>query len=155
MIEQDGIGWYNFTNGFISKKWRLIQWAHLRELRSRKSPDLWIARFQRKMWDIAWTLWQQRNEFLHNDGRTIHYQESAAVTREIRKEYVMAGNGLPPSYHHLFLGNIEELINQPIHIKQEWLKSVWVARDHHRPEKVEPRDSIAEAFYLRWKEKFK
>jgi hypothetical protein len=151
MIEQDGIGWYNFTNGFISKKWRMIQRAHLKELRSRKSPDLWIARFQRRLWDIAWTLWQHRNEFLHNDGRTIHYQESAAITREIRKEYVMAGNGLPPSYQHLFQGDIEELVNQPIHMKQEWLKSIWVARDHYSSGSLQPRDEIAEAFYLRWK----
>ena len=53
MIEQDGIGWYNFTNGFISKKWRLIQRAYFKDLRSMKSPELWIARFQRRIWEIA------------------------------------------------------------------------------------------------------
>ena len=114
-----------------------------------KSPELWIARFQRRIWEIAWQLWQQQNKFLHNDGRTIHFQETAAVNREIRKEYVMAGVGLPPSYQHLFQGDREEeVITQSIHTKQEWLKSVWVARDHHMPRQVRPRDGIAEAFYL-------
>jgi hypothetical protein len=153
MIEQDGIGWFNFINGFISTKWRLIQTAHFKDMRSLKSPILWISRFQRRIWLIPWQLWQQRNDVLHNDGRTIHFQESAAVNREIRKEYVMAGEGLPASYQHLFQGNEEDLIRQPIHKKQEWLKSVWVARDHYMPRQVGHRNGIAEAFYLRWKKR--
>ena len=54
MVEQDGIGWYNFTNGFISKKWRLIQIAYFRDLRSLKSAELWISRFQKRIWLIPW-----------------------------------------------------------------------------------------------------
>ena len=148
MIEKDGIGWYNCINGFISRKRRLIQRAYFKDLRSMKSPELWIARFQRRIWEIAWWLWQRQNEFLHNDGRTIHFQETAALNRETRKEYLMTGIGLPLSYQHLFQGDREDLITQPIHAKQEWLTSVWVARDHHMPTQVRPRDGIAEAFYL-------
>ena len=119
-----------------------------------KSPILWILRFQKRIWEIPWLMWQHRNEFLHNDGKTIHFQESAAINREIRKEYLLTGNGLPQPYQHLFQGNEEELINQSSFIKQEWLMSVWVARDHHMPEHVGPRNGIAEAYYLRWKKKF-
>ena len=154
MVEQDRIGWNNFINGFISTKWRVIQKAYLKDLGSMKSPDLWISRFQKRIWWIPWQLWQHRNEFLHNDGKTIHFQETAAVNREIRREYLMTGQGLPRPYQHLFQGNVNDLINQSIFTKQEWLKSVWTARDHHMPAQVRPRDSIAEASYLRWKKIF-
>ena len=30
MVKQDIIIWYNFSNGFISKKWRIIQKAYLK-----------------------------------------------------------------------------------------------------------------------------
>ena len=154
MIDQDSIGWHNLTNGFISRKWRIIQKAYFKDIGSMKSPILWISRFQKRIWEIPWLMWQHRNEFLHNDGKTIHFQESAAINREIRKEYLLTGNGLPQPYQHLFQGNEEELINQSSFIKQEWLMSVWVARDHHMPEHVGPRNGIAEAYYLRWKKKF-
>ena len=154
MIDQDSIGWYNFTNGFISRKWRLIQKAHFKDIRSLKSPDLWMTKLQRRIWEIAWQMWRHRNDFLHNDGTTIHFQESAATNREIRKEYDITGNGLPASYQYLFQGDIETLINCSIHTKQDWLRSVWVARDHHMPTQVGPRDSLAESSYLRWKNKF-
>ena len=155
MVEQDSIGWYNLTNGFISKKWRTIQKAHFKDIGSMKSPILWISRFQKRIWEIPWQMWQHRNEFLHNDGRTIHFQEIAAINCSIRTEYNMSWNGLPESYQHLFRGDIENLIEQNIHIKQAWLMSVWVARDHHTPTQVGPRrDRIAEGFYLWWKKKF-
>ena len=151
MIDQDSIGWYNFTNGFISKKWRITQQAHMKDLRSMRSPDLWMTRLQRRIWEIAWQMWRHRNEFLHNDGTTIHFQETAAMNREIRNEYEIGGNDLPAKYQYLFHGDVEELIQRSIHLKQDWLRSVWVARDHHTPALVGPRDGIAEGFYLRWK----
>jgi hypothetical protein len=52
MVKQDSIGWYNLINGFISKKWQIIQKAHFRDIRSMKSPILWILRFQRRIWEI-------------------------------------------------------------------------------------------------------
>ena len=154
MVEQDSIGWYNMTNGFISKKWRIIQRAHLRDIGSMKSPELWTARLQRRIWEIAWKMWQHRNDFLHSDGRTIHFQESAAINQEIRNEYNSTGNGIPASYQYLFQGNIDHLLLQPIAARQEWLRNVWAARDHHSPMLVGPRNAMAEAFYLRWKKNF-
>ena len=153
MIDQDNIGWYNFTNGFISKKWRIIQKAYFKDLRCQKSPDLWMAKCQLRIWEIAWLMWHHRNEFLHNDGKTIHFQEISATNQEIRNEFVTSGVDLPATYHHLFQINVEELINSSIFKKQEWLTSVWVARDHHMPALVRPRNEIAEAFYIRWKKK--
>ena len=149
MIDQDSIGWYNFTNGFISKKWCLIQQAHLKDQRSLKLPNLWMARFQRQIWEIAWQMWQHHKEFLHNDGTTIHFQEIAVTNQEIRNEYMKTGsNGLPASYQHLFWGNIEDLIKASISMTQGCLLSVWVVRDHHMPAQVGPRDGIVKVFYL-------
>ena len=154
MIDQDSIGWYNMTNGFISKKWRIIQRAHLKEIGSLKSPELWITRLQRRIWEIAWEMWQHRNEFLHSDGSTIHFQESAAINTEIRNELQISGNGLPARYQYLFLRDIDHLMGLTIFAKQEWLMTVWVARDHHSPAQVGPRNALAEAFYHRWKQNF-
>jgi hypothetical protein len=154
MMEQDSIGWNNFVSGFISKKWVVIQQAYLSDIGSMRSPILWISRFQKRIWEIPWQLWQHRNEFLHNDGKTIHFKEAAAINNEIRKELNISGHGLPDKYQHLFQLSLEDRLKQPIEIKRDWLMSVWVARDHHSPTQVGQRNKIAEGFYLRWKKKF-
>jgi hypothetical protein len=151
MIEQDNIGWFNFINGFISNKWRVIQTAHFKELGSMKSAILWISRFQKRIWMIPWLLWQHRNEFLHNDGSTLHFQETAAINRAIRKEYRNTENNLPVSHRHLFHRNVEDLIKKNISTKITWLISVWTAQDHHTPILQDARDEMVEAIYSRWR----
>ena len=155
LAEQDVIGWNNLFNGFISSQWKIIQQKYLREIGSMKSPILWISRFQRRIWEIPWALWQHRNGFLHNDGTTIHFQETVAINNEIRAEYGIRGGDLPVSYLHLFQHPIEVLIKQSIFSRCEWLTSVWVTRDHHTPDHGRLRNEIAVAFYNRWKKQFK
>ena len=67
--DQNLIGWHNLISGFISKQWRLIQQTHLKEIGSMKSPILWISRFQRRIWEIPWALWQHRNDSCTTMGR--------------------------------------------------------------------------------------
>jgi hypothetical protein len=155
MIDQDNIGWFNFTNGFLARKWRIIQTAYFKDIRTQRSPDLWMAKCQLRIWEIAWMMWQHRNDFLHNDGKTIHFQEVSAINRSIRIEFTRAGNGLPAIYQHLFQINIDDLLASSTSMKQEWLTSVWAARDHFTPNNGGIRDEIAEAFYTRWINKFK
>jgi hypothetical protein len=152
--EQSTIGWDQMLQGFTSLQWKEIQARHLRSIGSWKSPILWISKFQKRIWEIPWMLWQHRNEFLHSDGSTIHYQETVAINNEIRAEYNIRGGDLPVSYLYLFQQPMEVLLNQPIITRCEWLASVWSARDHHTPDHGRIRNDIAESFYLRWKKQF-
>jgi hypothetical protein len=152
MAQQARIGWYNFLNGFIARQWRLIQRQHLLDIGSQKSARLWMTRLQHHIWEMAWKMWQHRNEYLHKDGSTIHFQENAAVDDEIRREYSMSVAGLPTCYNHLFTTNLIRLLRSPISIRRDWLISVWAARDHHTPLHGRQRNVIAIAYYKRWKE---
>ena len=154
MVEQGGIGWDNLICGFATKKWHSIQKSHMAEQGSRKSPKLWMARFQWRIWEIAWTMWLHRNEHLHHDGKTIHFREAAAIDSEIQRESEVGLAGLPASYQYLFITTPQHRIRQPISSKQEWLTTLWAARDHHTPA-VSDRCDIASAFYLRWKKRMK
>jgi hypothetical protein len=152
--EQTTLGWNNLLCGFLSSQWRALQQQHLRDLGSRKSAILWISRFQRRIWEIPWSLWQHRNGFLHNDGTTIHFHETVAINNEIRAEYNTRGDDLPASYLHLFHTPLDNILQLPIFTKREWLLSVWVAQDHHNPHRTRPRNETAVAFYDRWKRQF-
>ena len=140
-------------DGFIVNDWRQHQEDYMNSIGSMKCPLLWMARFQRKIWEIAWIMWEHRNNTLHNDGTTFHQHEMRAIDSEIITELTRGIDNLPPArYSHLFQRTILYHLSQPLHLKQMWLSSVWLARDMHDPNQQErQRCNTATAFFDRWK----
>jgi hypothetical protein len=150
--QQRRLGWASFIEGYWSKEWRKCQSEYLQRLKSQKSSLLWISRVQRKIWMIAWEMWEHRNTKLHNDGTTIHIYETDALNHEINQEWTTGIDQLPPKYAHLFTGTKEDRLNENIHQKLMWLTSIWTARDNeiHIGQMRRRHPSIV-TIYDRWK----
>ena len=151
VLQQDSLGWNNFLHGFISIKWRQAIDMHFQHINSKKSSTLWVSRLVKKIWDIQRQLWNDRNEALHGDGNTIHVEEITAINEEVLSQWTEGSRHLPTRYHHLFKGEFRLLYQSDYHRKQQWLTSIWLAREKHSPLPV-TRNSIAENFYKRWHE---
>jgi hypothetical protein len=151
VLQQDSLGWNNFLHGFISSKWRQAIDMHFKKINSKKSSTLWVSRLVRKIWDIQRQLWNDRNEALHGEGNTIHVEEITAINEEVLSQWTKGSRHLPTRYHHLFKGEFRLLYQSDYHRKQQWLTSIWLAREKHSPLPV-TRNSIAENFYKRWHE---
>jgi hypothetical protein len=152
--QQRRLGWASFIEGYWSSYWRHCQSDYLKGLQSRKSSLLWISRVQRRIWLIAWELWEHRNSQLHNKGNTIHSYEMQELDIEIRNEWGSGLDQLPQTYTHLFDGSLENRITDNVHQKLMWLISVWTARDneiHVGP--MRQRSSTILTIYDRWKKK--
>ncbi len=59
---QDKITWRAAFEGFWSTKWALAQERYYRHRGSQKSGYRWLVRLIRRIWEIAWDLWEDRNE---------------------------------------------------------------------------------------------
>ena len=129
------------------KEWRLHQAEHMKAIRMRRCPLLWMARLQRKIWEIAWTMWEHRNNTLHNDGTTFHQHEMRAVDSAIVTEWTNGLDGLPPQhYSFLFTGSLQLRLSENIHQKQMWLCTVWSARDRQMTNNTRQQNDVALAF---------
>jgi hypothetical protein len=102
--KQRCIGWRSFIEGFWTTEWRICQTEYPSQYNSQKSCILWISRVQRKIWHIAWSMWDQPNEYLHHKGETIHAFEMRALDSEINTEWDTGIDQLPLSYNYLFQG---------------------------------------------------
>ena len=149
ILQQDELGWGNLLKGFIGIQWRMVVEQHFLSINSQKSSVLWTSKLIRKIWDLQHQLWDDRNDTLHGDGQTIHLEELNAINEEITKQWIAGSNHLPSCYRHLFQGEFRTLYQANIHHKQQWLTSVWLAREKHSP-LLMTRNAIAETFYLRW-----
>jgi hypothetical protein len=85
---------------------------------------------QQRIWLIAWNMWEHRNNYLHNDGRTIHSFDTKALNEEIKEEWTLGLDQLDPSYSHLFNGHLNERIEDTTSNKLMWVSSVWSAQDN-------------------------
>jgi hypothetical protein len=123
-------------------------------MKSQKSSILWISCIQRWIWLIAWNLWEHRNQFLHNEGRTIHLYETQALDEEIALKWETGIGQLPPKNSHLFQGDIQTRLEEPINTKMMWILSVWSARDNDiNIGPMQLRNSHIINLFDRWKSK--
>ena len=125
---QHRIGWQQFLEGFWSVHWQECQTAHLQEIKSQKSAALWMSKTQRKIWMIAWELWQDRNNCLHNKNKSTHPTVQNAMKSEITAQWAEGLSTLPARYSHLFQGTLEAKLKTDSYHQRIWLHTVWAAR---------------------------
>ena len=74
--EQDLIGWYQFLLGRVGRKWSDAQQRYIDSLYKRNTGRRWTISLIQKALDVAWDMWEQRNDIKHN---TLHPRAAAAV----------------------------------------------------------------------------
>jgi hypothetical protein len=62
---QTRIGWKNFLDGFISIEWRQVQDKYYAWLAIRRTGRRWVTALLDKLWDVSWTMWDDRNDALY------------------------------------------------------------------------------------------
>ena len=148
---QNQIGWQSFIEGFLAKEWTLCQKEHMRK--SKKSPTLWMAKLQNKIWQIAWTMWEHRNKHLHEKNEHEHITSLEALNEQIRIEMEKGLETLPRRYSRLFKTSLQVRLKDSTEHKRQWLTSVWAARDRIHQDEGQGRDAEVRIFYDRWKKR--
>lgn len=82
----------------------------------------------KKLWDVAWDLWEQRNGFLHDAEYRATLHNTASLDSEIRFHFWQGASHLPQWVQYLFEGSLSELLTTSVRHRQKWLKSVVAAR---------------------------
>jgi hypothetical protein len=128
--EQDAIGWSNFMYGWLTSKWATIQNEHYQRIGLRRNGLRWTVAIIQKLWDIAWDLWEQRNDYLHAQDNPDLLQAMAEIDNEIRQQFCRGPATLPQRTHYLFSGTVEDLLATSLPHRKKWLATVHKARDH-------------------------
>jgi hypothetical protein len=99
---QDKIGWYNFVLRRMSKKWSDSQQRYIDSMRRKNSGRRWTLLVIQKALDIAWDMWEQRNDINQN---TMHPRRAAnmeEIKAQLQESYGCGRNSLLPIDQHLF-----------------------------------------------------
>lgn len=149
ILQQDLIGWEGLLNGFLAKGWRTYIQSKLDDIGSQRSSILWMVNLQRRLWEIPWEMWNNRNRILHNDGNSTHQQEMVYLEEAIRLEWTTGLHNLPPRYSRLFTGSVDRLLRDPHIMQKQWITSVWAARSRCTEDMFDIDTSDLQ-FYQNW-----
>jgi hypothetical protein len=93
VAEQDIIGWQNFVEGKISRRWRLLQEEYLHDSDSTQLVTKWASGLVLHLLELTHSQWKVRSTYLHerNHQGLCHKQAvklEMDITMEFAKGYV-------------------------------------------------------------------
>jgi hypothetical protein len=116
---QDQCGWRNFFEGLIVSVWQVAVQQYFKRVHSTKSPCRWLSALIRKMWLIAWDLWEHRNGYLHDKETSILITQ---LNSQIAKQFVSGMQTLDAPTKTLFKPGLQAILAKPLEVKQQWLR---------------------------------
>jgi hypothetical protein len=84
--DQNKIGWNGILEGCLGKHWIVQQGKYYSKHKIKKREEKWATLVVRRLWKIAWALWEHRNDKEHTNDKEKEYTElQMAVEEEIAK----------------------------------------------------------------------
>ena len=142
-IQDQGIGWTSFFEGCIATEWTKIQEAYYKRIGSRKSGRRWTIELIKKLFNVAWDLWDHRNDVNNAKKNQATLYNMKKVDPEIRSQFRRGSESMPQRYEYLFAGSVEDLLKSSVQHRLSWIKSVRKARSMNTTRKERREQSFA------------
>ena len=123
IIDQNNIGWDRFAFGYVSNKWKIVlsSWTG-----NRYSPS--VQSLIKTIWEAGYKLWDERNEWVHNDKDIKQAKKINEINRMIMNEYRSGTTHLPIEEQELLRRPILETLSSTRSVKKNWLGRMYAAR---------------------------
>ena len=147
--QQSKIGWNNLLQGFFATEWLDCIQHQLHTIKSRKSAVVALSLLQKRLWKVAFKLWEHRNSFKHDTKMRLCNHDHTSLQDEIIKEWRTGKDLMHARFAYLLDGTIADIFCKSIHAKKQWLFTIWCARDTSIGPPRNRQGPIQE--YLNWK----
>jgi hypothetical protein len=121
LAAQDRIGWLAFFEGCSAVEWSGVQEAHFLWLGCRNTGKRWATSLIEKLWEIAWDLWDHRNQIKSNLETAQDLMRHDSILLTVRSEYATSRIGLPRRDWLLFKCPLLTLLETSPHYLDAWL----------------------------------
>ena len=125
VYRQRAIGWSEAIFGCWDRNWITLQQSHFTARELRHQGYSWLTRLIKRVWQIAWALWEHRNETLH-ESQTLHSR--MALYSAIENQYDMGFRDFPPQLRRRIIIPFSHLVTKPIHYLEMWLQRIKAER---------------------------
>jgi hypothetical protein len=126
--QQDTIGGRQLFEGWLHFEWESIQEKYYLEINSRRSGKRWTVAVITKLWDVAWDMWELRNEVYHNTTNRALQEDTHSLDLQVRELLQQISLiGLLPKDRHLATISLTRILCFPRSQKIEWIQQTNLA----------------------------
>ena len=119
---QSHIGWSLFIEGCVHKDWQGIIDAYLKSLERKTTGQRWVSSLIKKLWQVAWDMWDHRNLSLHKEKENEALLGLNILKSEITDVHDVGIDALMTRDEKaLFDTPLEKLLTQPEQLQRAWL----------------------------------
>ena len=122
---QDGIGWQALLEGAPAKGWSDAQQRYYDALGRRNTGERWLTAIIQKLWDVAWDLWDHRNNVLHKKDDGVLRQQ---LQTDIREQVNLGSSTVTAQARPLLRQRLAVLLTARTEVQKAWLLRVVNAR---------------------------
>jgi hypothetical protein len=127
--QQHTLGWDHFVRGRIAIQWQTVQSVYFEELKVRQTGQKWASLLIMAVWEFTWTLWDHRNDVLHNSDVHDQLLDMDSIDLAIIEEWHAGGEELIPMDRMQWKGlDLETLLAKRGRFRRDWLSFVQTAR---------------------------
>jgi len=133
--QQLEIGWDAALDGWLSLDWQATQEAYWLQWHQCKSSKRWTAELIKKLWNIAWKMWEHCNGALLNSANHQADIIESKINNQVWEMFTSRLYMVPRDAFALFQGTVEELLSHPKTYKEQWVASVQALiqqKQHHK-----------------------
>jgi hypothetical protein len=122
------IGRRCFLKGWLYKEWASAQQAYYSLIKYRRLGKSWTVELIKKLWGIAWDLWEHRNGILHDKQNVVSINELRCLNRRVTDTYTNLQSSLLPAHdRHLFSIKLPRYLKKDKVYKEVWLRNAMIA----------------------------
>ena len=147
---QSMIGWRQLMGGCLSLEWAKAQQKYYEWIGVRKTDKRWVVAMIKKLWQISWTLWIDRNDLLHKTPMAADLSGAASLDKAIRDECHLGNNGLPAPVKATFPKDIDRLVKAPLAQRKSWLVLVRAARELINDDRIHDEFTNPKSYLRKW-----
>ena len=147
---QQMIGWRQLMGGCLTIEWARAQDKYYKWVGMRRTGKRWVISLIKRLWEISWNIWDDRNGVLHNTPMAADLSGAASLDKAIREEYQLGSEGLPTPVRSQFPRDIEKLLKASLIQRKSWLVLVRASRELVNDNRIQDEFTNPRSYLRKW-----
>ena len=131
VLEQLNLGKTTTLKGFLVTDWVGIQEEFLKWNGRKTTGKRWLSRLIKKLWEIAWDLWQLRMHIIRKGNTATEAIIRTELRRKVQQRYNKYNKNPHQSLSKWFLRSRNEIYDDSIEQQKQWIEQVDALRKLH------------------------
>ena len=136
--------------GCLTIEWARAQDKYYKWVGMRRTGKRWVISLIKRLWEISWNIWDDRNGVLHNTPMAADLSGAASLDKAIREEYQLGSEGLPTPVRSQFPRDIEKLLKASLIQRKSWLVLVRASRELVNDNRIQDEFTNPRSYLRKW-----